>query len=157
MVQAQKNIQQPAEWLTTPSQNLNSKRYLGIISIKSKEQKAEDPKPLPQQAILNENFVRSYEDTCKVLSLLNESDIDVISARLKVETLNHLQIMLSIKQTKDLNDKIENVYSFIYELGESSSSENYNIDFYIIKATEHFNDKGIEKDGYIYKHPLTIN
>lgn len=107
-----------------------------------------------RQDILNANFAKSYQDTNKILEVLRRFNISVISARLKVETLSNLKVALSIQQTEELNEKIEDIYNFICEVEDSSNSENYQVDFSIIKANDHFSDECVESDGFIYKHRM---
>jgi hypothetical protein len=123
---------------------------------RGKEKGVEEYK-IQQENILNNNFVKSYEDTSKILKVLNDFKITVISARLKVENINNLKIALSIKQSEELNNKIEDIYNIIYDLEDSTNSDNYRIDFSIIKVNDNFSDKCVEGDGYIYKHRLFAN
>jgi Asp-tRNA(Asn)/Glu-tRNA(Gln) amidotransferase C subunit len=67
---------------------------------------------------------------------------------------NSLKVVISIKESEDLCKKINNIYEFIGELEEKQNSETYNVDYSIIKANEHFSEKNVESDGFIYKHRL---
>jgi hypothetical protein len=144
-----------AEWVKSSSYSLVNERDIAIFRM-GKEQGAEEYKQ-QIETLLNENLSKSYNDTTKVLEKLREDNISVISARLKVKAINSLNIILSIKESELLNSKIDKIYNFIYDLEEVTNTENYTVDFSIIKANESFSDKRVESDGYIYKHRLLLN
>lgn len=155
MATNKKKIEHSGEWVTTPSHSLVTKREMDMF-LMGKEKGVEEYKK-KRQDIFNLNFAKSYDDANKILDIIKAFNIQVISARLKIEALNVFRIAISVKQTEVLNTKIEDIYNSIYELEESESNDTYSIDFSIIKANEHFDDKCVENDGYIYKHRLIIN
>lgn len=155
MATIKKKIEHSGEWVTTPSHSLVTKREMDMF-LMGKENGVEEYKK-KRQDIFNFNFVKSYDDANKILDIIKAFNIQVISARLKIEALNVFRIAISLKQTEELNSKIEDIYNSIYELEESESNDSYSVDFSIIKANESFDDKCVENDGYIYKHRLTIN
>lgn len=155
MATIKKYIEHSGEWVTTPSHSLVTKREMDMF-LMGKEKGVEEYKK-KRQDIFDLNFIKSYNDASKILDIIKAFNIQIISARLKVEALDVFRIAISVKQTEELNSKIEDIYNSIYELEESESSDSYSIDFSIIKASESFDDKFVENDGYIYKHRLTIN
>lgn len=139
------------EWVKS-NQSLITEREKNIFNL-GKEHEAQRAKKI-RLDMLEANFAKSYVDTTKVLKKLKKDKIDVISARLKVENLNCLKIMLSVKNTGDTPLNLSNVYDFIFEIEEKRRSKNYRVNFSITKANESFSEDRVESDGYIYTHGL---
>jgi hypothetical protein len=142
----------PIEWVKSSSYSLVNERETAIYNM-GKEKGVEEEKER-FDSLIKENFQRSYNDTTQVLDKIKTSGIEVISARLKIKSINCLRVAVSLKKDNLSDDIIEDIYNFIYELETISNKEDYNIDFSLIKANEGFSDKSVENDGYIYKHQL---
>ena len=152
---SQSNNLNAPEWVKSSSHSLVNERDLAIYMM-GKEKGAEEYKEQIDD-ILKHNFTQSYEDTTRVLERLKDYQLNIISARLKIESIRSLKIILAIQQSDLLSEKIEDVYDFIYDLETQSNNSEYRVDFSIIKANENFDDQCVEGDGYIYKHRLLLN
>ena len=144
-----------AEWVTSPSNSLLSKRERDIYNM-GKEKGVQEFLD-KYEKLYQENLSKSYTDTSKILHKIKEKELEIISARLKVLHPNSLKVAISIKETQDISDKLYEIYNFIEELEEKQNSEHYNVDYSIIKANDSFDDNNVENDGYIYKHLLFLN
>ena len=147
-----KNI---VEWVISPSQSLLSNRERDIYNM-GKEKGAQELID-KYEKVFRENLSKSFKDTTEILNKIQEENLEVKSARLKVLHPNSLKVLISITETPTLHEKIESIYEFIYELEEKHNNENYNVDFSIIKANEKFTEKNVESDGFIYRHQLFLN
>lgn len=143
------------EWVTSPSNSLLSKRDRDIY-LMGKEKGAEELRE-KYESIFRENLSKSYADTTKILAEIKNEKLEVLSARLKVLHPNSLKVVISIRETESLSQRLNGIYDFIYDLEEKQNTDRYNVDYSIIKANESFDDKNVENDGYIYKHQLFLN
>jgi hypothetical protein len=135
------------DWVTPAS--LVSKRDKAIFDLGKQKGKEEVDNDFQER--LGKNFELSYIHTTEFLNFLAEKNVCVLDARLKLEHLSDL------KEDEDLKEKISLVYDFLYELEAKNNTEDYNIDFTIIKADERFQGGLVEKDGYIFTHQLLNN
>jgi hypothetical protein len=148
-------IPKQSEWVTSPSHSLLTERDKTIYNMGKIKGAEEHEKELID--LIQSNFKKSYLDTSKVLKEMLTKKINVISARLKVESIHSLKVALAVSPDDNLKENIGGLYNFIFELEGKTNSSKYNIDFSIIKATQELTDKCIENDGYIYKHLLLTN
>ena len=142
-----------AEWITPAS--LVSKRDRAIYDLGKQKGKEEVDNDF--QANLNRNFERSYHHTTEFLNFLKNNNVYVLDAKLKFEHLSDLKVAVIIKEEDNLSEKISSIYDFVYDLEGRSNSDDYNIDFTIVKADCNFQDKLVENDGFIFTHQLLIN
>lgn len=150
---AENTYQHPAEWVTTPS--LINKRETEIYNLgKQKGLEEADEK---FDKILTKNFQLSYKHTTELLKFLIKKNISVINARLKLEQINDLKVAVILKSDENVKNHISEVYDFVYDLEGKNNKANYNIDFTIIKADDNFQERLVEKDGYIFTHQLLTN
>jgi hypothetical protein len=149
------HVNKSNEWVTSPSQSLLSKRDRDIYMMG--KEKGEQEVFEKFQKAFNENLSKSYADTSKILDKIKTEKLEIISARLKVLHPNSLKVAISVKESENLSEKLSLIYDFIYDLEEKQNTDNYNVDYSIIKANSTFNEKNIENDGYIYKHLLFLN
>jgi hypothetical protein len=133
------------DWVTPAS--LVSKRDKAIFDLGKQKGKEEVDNDFQER--LGKNFELSYIHTTEFLNFLAEKNVCVLDARLKVAVI--------LKEDEDLKEKISLVYDFLYELEAKNNTEDYNIDFTIIKADERFQGGLVEKDGYIFTHQLLNN
>jgi hypothetical protein len=144
-----------SEWVKSVSHSLVNERDIAIFQM-GKEKGAKEESDRIQKIIEN-NLSKTYNDTTKVIEKFRAEKIDIISARLKVKSIYSFKIILAIKFSESVAEKMDNIYDFIFNLEKSINKENYFVDFSIIKANENFSDSKVENDGYIYKHRLIIN
>lgn len=144
------------EWVKSSSHSLNSQRERDIFSL-GKERGAEEVRKEIQDLYLT-HLTKSYEDTTRLLSYVKDLELDIISARLKVDSLTSLKVVIALKSDEKLLKSLDKLYNRLYDLEDEINSDEYDLRFSIIKANgESFSDKCVENDGYIYKHRLSLN
>lgn len=153
MQTAIKSQQVTTEWITPAS--LVSKRDKAIFDLGKQKGKEEADKDFEDR--LGRNFELSYIHTTEFLSFLSEQNISALDARLKFEHISDLRVAIVLEEDDDLKNKISLVYDFLYDLEAKNNTEDYNIDFTIIKSDENFQGRLVEKDGYIFTHQLLNN
>ena len=155
MTTTQKKINQSDEWVKSSSRSLVNERDIAIFAM-GKEKGAKEEKDKLDDRIKN-LFSKSYEDTSVVLDTMKELGVRPVFARLKLQTLNYLNVIIAVFKSDFTPDKAEKIYNFLSEFEEKKSTKEYNIDFSIFKAPDGFSDTAIENDGYIYKHQSLLN
>jgi len=148
-----KSQQATAEWITPAS--LVSKRDKAIFDLGKQKGKEEADNHF--QDHLNKNFELSYTHTTEFLNFLSDKNINVLDARLKIDHVSDLKVAVILKEEDNLKDKMSLLYDFLYELELKNNTEEYNIDFTIIKADENFQGRLVEKDGFIFTYQLLNN
>ena len=144
------------EWVQSSNHSLNTAREQAIFSL-GKEKGAEELKKEISDIYIS-LLTRSYEDTTKVLSVFKYLQLDVLSARLKVDSLNSLRVMIALRPNDKLFESLDTVYNHLYDVEEEINNDDYHVTFSIIKAFENsFSDASVENDGYIYKHRLSLD
>jgi hypothetical protein len=149
-----KKLPNNTDWVIS-SHSLNSERERAIYAM-GKEKGVEEAHEKHIDHI-GKNLAKSYNDTTKILEKLKANNIDIISARLKMRSENCFKILLSVKDTEDIPLNLDNIYNFIHEVETTSNTNDYMVDFSIVKANSNFSDAKVENDGYIFKHRLFIN
>jgi hypothetical protein len=153
MQTAIKSQQIRTDWVTPAS--LVSKRDKAIFDLGKQKGKEEVDSDFQER--LGKNFELSYIHTTEFLKFLSENNVCVLDARLKLEHLSDLKVAVILKEDETLQEKISLVYDFLYDLEAKNNTEDYNIDFTIIKADERFQGELVEKDGFIFTHQLLDN
>jgi hypothetical protein len=141
------------EWVTPAS--LVSKRDKAIFDLGKQKGKEEAENDFQERLV--RNFDLSYVHTTEFLNFLSEKHVDVLDARLKLAHISDLRVAVVVKEDSNLKDNISLVYDFLYDLEAKNNTEDYNIDFTIIKSDENFQGRLVEKDGYIFTHQLLNN
>lgn len=144
------------DWVQSSNHSLITERELAMYTL-GKEVGAEEARKEARELYIS-NLERSYEDTSKVVTFLQENGLEVISARLKVHSLNSLKVMIALAYDEHLINSLDIVYNHLYDVEDKINDKEYDLTFSIIKANKGtFSDICVENDGYIFKHRLSKN
>lgn len=103
---------------------------------------------------LESNIRKAATHTLKVFEYLKEQGITPITAYLKLDRFDVMEVMFTLEDEDLLNDKITSVYDYVCSFEEAVSEELYNITFGFVDQGPEFNESLLRSDGYVFKRDM---
>ena len=110
-----------------------------------------------ERAVYNQiqsNVVKSAEDVEKLIQLLQKMGFSPTSAHLKINSIDCLEVLVTVPESDFLSDNFSKVYEYLYGFEAANASEDFTIHYSFVDHTGNLNLETITSEGYIFSHDV---